>query len=1028
MRLPAFLITCVIVIPLFLKLNFSIKTQNPTTHLNNRSLFLRFCKSRNEPSLQIYPRLDARRFALILLLAGDISLNPGPNFKLSSTNAQSLRNKLASLSTFITTETPDVLCITETWLKPNDTSAFLAEVTPAGYALHQKPRASRGGGVAILARKELNPTEIASPKYKSFELVSISCVIEKRKHNFACIYRPPHTPLSTFIKEFEDFLKICAILPTETIFCGDFNIPFNSTSNTTSKFKTLLDTWDLTQHVDFATHKFGNILDFIISASEPNIVTTVRSSGKFSDHFCLTAQLRMEAPVRNCSNLIKFRKFTKINSSKLCDDLVNSPLITCPLTSSTALYNQYHTTLTNLLDIHAPYQSKTCKHTPNKWINQRILEAKRTKRQLERIWRKCKSTYNRSKLNKFTHYFNRLVREEKNKHYTELIDSSSSNPKKLWKAVNQILHRSPESALPPSTSDQVLADEFSCYFSNKIQNIREKFPPITSTLNSDPEPASNPEQLSEFLPVSEDEVLKMIKSSPQKSCSLDPWPTFLVIEYINILITPITNIINYSLKEGEFPETFKHAIVSPLIKKPTLNKEDFKNYRPVSNLNYISKLLERVVASQIKNHMDKHNLHNSFQSAYRKLHSTESALLKINNDINLSLSRGKGSALVLLDMSAAFDTIDHDILLRRLPAWFGLTGNVLDWFVSYLFQRTQSIKIRDACSAKMPLLYGVPQGSVLGPLLFTSYSTPLSNIISSYDCSHHLYADDTQLYIELSPSTASSALNRLQDCLGAVKIWMTDNRLKLNPDKTEFMLFGDKLVQSKFSNLLPVNVLGETIFPSNKVKNLGVIFDSESSFSYHISQICRSCFYHIRDLGRIRRHLSRPVATLLANALVSSKLDYCNSLLIGLGKQNLKPLQRIQNILCRIVTRIPRLASTTAARKSLHWLPIESRIKFKINLLTFKALQSSQPAYLKAYLQPYSSTRGTRRSNPDLKILNTPFCNRKINPKTLHLSQTFFYTAPRLWNDLPIQTRTATKLGSFRRSLKSHLFSKAYPT
>jgi hypothetical protein len=181
-------------------------------------------------------------------------------------------------------------------------------------------------------------------------------------------------------------------------------------------------------------------------------------------------------------------------------------------------------------------------------------------------------------------------------------------------------------------------------------------------------------------------------------------------------------------------------------------------------------------------------------------------------------------------MSAAFDTIDHGILLWCLPAWFGLTGNVLDWFVSYLFQRTQSIKIHDTCSAKMPLIYGVPQGSVLGPLLFTSYSTPLSNIISSHDCSHHLYADDTQLYIELTPDTASSALTRLQDCLEAVKTWMTDNRLKLNPDKTEFMLFGDKPVQSKFSNFLPVNILGESIFPSNKVKNLGVIFDSESSF------------------------------------------------------------------------------------------------------------------------------------------------------------------------------------------------------
>ena len=216
-----------------------------------------------------------------------------------------------------------------------------------------------------------------------------------------------------------------------------------------------------------------------------------------------------------------------------------------------------------------------------------------------------------------------------------------------------------------------------------------------------------------------------------------------------------------------------------------------QNYRPVSGLGFISKLVERVVASQLNDHVSLNGPENVRQSAYKLGHSTESALLSIKNDVHLAFAKGEAIAVVLLDQSAAFDTIDT--LLNSLSSWFGVSGVVLDWFKSYLSDRVQCIKIGSILSEAKKLLYGVPQGSVLGPILFSLYTTPLSKVIRNHPgISFQFYADDTQLYVHLTHKNVASALDKLSHCLEDVKRWLCTNKLKLNPDKTEFIVFGSK--------------------------------------------------------------------------------------------------------------------------------------------------------------------------------------------------------------------------------------------
>ena len=313
-------------------------------------------------------------------------------------------------------------------------------------------------------------------------------------------------------------------------------------------------------------------------------------------------------------------------------------------------------------------------------MNCDILKAKGLKRKYEKAWPRENSSSNRNRYWAVINQYNFLLEKSKCNHYSNMVAENQGNPKALWNCF--ILHRSSVTVLPDCTNKTDLANTFCKFFSDKILKIGSTLQ--SSTPSSVARPNSTKNTLSSFTPVSEESLLKIQKSSPSKSCSLDPIPKSLVKECADILITPITKIVNYSIKEGSFPNCFKMAHVTPLHKKPSLDRNSLKNYRPVSNLSFISKLIEKVVANQLNDFISHKGLLNVNQSVYKSSHSTESALLKIQNNIAFSVDSGKAVALTLLDLSAAFDTIDHSLLYDCLHDWFGLHGTVLLWIKSHL--------------------------------------------------------------------------------------------------------------------------------------------------------------------------------------------------------------------------------------------------------------------------------------------------------------------------------------------------------
>ena len=354
-----------------------------------------------------------------------------------------------------------------------------------------------------------------------------------------------------------------------------------------------------------------------------------------------------------------------------------------------------------------------------------------------------------------------------------------------------------------------MAQTFNEFFITKIATIRTTLLKLDSSVsdmycpvNSLLQPSTT--KLEHFKATTTDEITSIIKKASKATCPLDPIPTNLLHNFLPVLAPVIVDIVNASLSSGVFPTELKSAIICPLLKKPGLDSEILKNYRPVSNLSFISKVVEKVVASRLVEHMNHNNILDSMQSAYRAGHSTETALLKVHSDIVTAIDNGAGVFLILLDLSAAFDTVDHTILLDFLKVHVGLDGPVLQLLDSYLAGRTQCVSVLGVFSELCELLYGVPQGSVLGPIEFCIYTIPLGTIMRYYNIDYHIYADDTQIYCSFDINSPAEALQQIQMCISDIRTWMIKNKLKINDGKTEFLVITSPRSCYAFGRIKPL--------------------------------------------------------------------------------------------------------------------------------------------------------------------------------------------------------------------------------
>jgi len=635
---------------------------------------------------------------------------------------------------------------------------------------------------------------------------------------------------------------------------------------------------------------------------------------------------------------------------------------------------------------------------------------------LERRYRRTRLADDRRAWVDHERHRHQVYRKKERVYWSARICGQAKQPRQLWRSLNTLMGASDKTSLPKNCPS---AQQFADFFEAKVAAVREataggdvttELPPVTEVFDH-------------FQICTASDIRSAIMGSPSKSCELDPLPTDMLKTCLPELLPFITELCNASLQQGHLPLSQRHAIVRPRLKKAGADPSDVQNYRPVSNLAFMAKIVEKLACHQMVVFFERLKLLPSMQSAYRKKHSTETAVLKVITDVLRAADRGEVSLLCMLDLSAAFDTVDHDILIERLQQSFGVQGLVLSWIESFLCDRSQAVSIAGELSSRSFLSCGVPQGSVLGPVLFLVYCADVISIARRCGLGIHSYADDSQLYFHADPTAVDNKVKQLVACIEEISHWMSANRLKLNTDKTQFIWLGTPHQLSKFV-CDTITVGGIAIQVSTEAMCLGVLLDSALTFAPHVRRLSGRSFYHLRQMRIVRKSLTQDAAKTMVHAFVTSRIDYCNSILYGASAAHIRPLQNVLNAAARLILRKRKYDRITAAiRDLLHWLPVQQRIEYKMCVLVYKCLHQAAPIYLSELCIPVATFAGRSHLRSAVKeCLVTSYCRTKN-----YGQRSFSYSGPAIWNSLPLTVRDSSmSLTQFCARLKTEMFCRAY--
>ena len=957
-------------------------------------------------------------------------------------NCQSSVRKADFIPAYAASLSLNFLALTETWITPQNTAtpAALCE----GFSFSHSPRSGgQGGGAGLLIKQDwkYTPLSILDTSASTFEFLAVS-VSYPVNLTIVVIYRPPHQ-LGNFLEEIEALVSNLPDNGSPLIMLGDFNLP---TAKRRDPLLALLADFHLDLIPGQATHKKGNQLDLVFTrnATIPNIVATPLH---VSDHFFLsfTASFLSHLPLVDLpeaemvTTRPKLRSLSQTDFSTMVVEALPNPeafSLLSPDEATDVLFSSISTSLDDL----CPLISRPARRRPpTPWLTDQVRASRRGLRAAERKWNKTRLQEDLTNFQTLLRTFSSNVSTAKKDFYRSRITASASNPRKLFGTFKSLLHppvQAPDSSLLP--------DDFANFFDKKVNDIRSSFSPPHTNPSSPPSPhplplphlsASTPHlpfpspdprldhlppsrpTFHKFSTLSHDAVLQLITSSRPTTCALDPAPSPLIQATAQALLPYYTHQINSTLTSGRFPASLKSARVTPLLKKPSLDPTEVKHYRPVSQIPFLGKSIERAMAEQLKLFLHQNDILDDYQSGFKSGHSTETALLAVTESLRCAKARSLSSVLISLDLSAAFDTVNHQILLAILEE-VGITGSALNLMASYLSDRFYQVSWRGSLSEPRGVNTGVPQGSVLGPLLFSIYTTSLGSVIRSHGFSYHCYADDTQLFLSFPPAD-TQVESRIANCLADISKWMAAHHLKLNLDKTELLFIPGKRCPHRDMSITIEDTVVKTA-PTARI--LGVILDDKLSFSDHIAATARSCRFQLYNIRKIRPCLTDDAAKLLIQATVISRLDYCNSLLAGVTGCVLKPLELIQKAAARLVFNHPKFTHSTRLLRDLHWLPISDRIKFKTLTLAYRAVNGTAPPYLRALVRPHTPSRSLRSSSAGL--LSAP--SLQAPDGRLKRSQLFSVVAPTWWNKLKDKAiTTAETLSTFRRRLKTHLFQGA---
>jgi Reverse transcriptase (RNA-dependent DNA polymerase)/Endonuclease/Exonuclease/phosphatase family len=957
------------------------------------------------------------------------STNPVDLFRVLHVNSRSLQKNYGELLNLIhIAETNfDIVAVTETWL--TDQNDQLYQIP--GYNFVNIHRTGKvGGGVGIYIEssysyKVLVEYSIMLPYLESL-FIEVQCV-GNIKIIVGVVYRPPNSNFPDCLIKLEDILiGIDSSKSSFSVIAGDFNLDVLSAgvNPMVNDFLSTMNVHSYYPPITLPTRITGNsatVLDNFFVNTLRYTCTSAVIFNDLSDHLPIVLKINLNTKfLLNSSNLMSRRLLTsERNLAHFITALeseswlnITDPGSTVPETKK---FNLFQERYCMLFDKSFPMTNvrKSKRNCPRKiWMTSALVKSCKKKSKLFKKWKLNHTIENENKYIKYQKILKTLLHAAERKYFADKFLSHSNNLKLMWKTIREVISTSGTSNLntifeldgKPVADPVSVATEFNTFFSNVGETLAKKIPKTDTTFDNFLS-GNYPSSLS-LRPTTTSEILSIVKELNNKtSAGWDGIPLNILKATINPIAKIISCLINNSFMFGYFPQELKTAKVCPIYKSG--QKTVFSNYRPISVLSSFSKIFEKAMQNRLLAYIESKNILIPEQYGFRPHYSSYMALLDLTDRITTSFEEGKISIAILIDLQKAFDSLNHGILLKKL-SHYGIRGVVLDWFTSYLTDRHQYVVYNNVCSNSQLIKWGIPQGSILGPLLFILYVNDIKNCSKILNLL--LFADDTNLCY--SGDSTAEVMRVVNVELGNLFVWFCANYLTLNVTKTNYIIFGNKR-KFKIDKNFEIRFDNKIVERVQSAKFLGVYVDEDLSWKTHTSNTALKISRSIGMLRKTRYLFPNHILLQMYVSLILPQLTYCIIVWGGAHANAIQKLIILQKRAIRMVCASPYLSPTSVLFKRTGQLKLSDLHHYSIACFVYNRLHNLLPAKCGSYLvlhevnayKPYSL-----RNDLGLFVINR---NRTV------IRDRFVTTlGPKLWSKLPVEIRQIATVSSFKRQFK----------
>lgn len=926
-------------------------------------------------------------------------------------NARSLIGHIVELKDYLYQTNFDLFAISETWLTP---AVSDNDVAIDGFTIIRADRCQtkRGGGVCLYIKNTLKYNKLNYNHTATFEQLWINVIIKNKTIIFGVVYKPPISNCNQFIDNFEDVVSEINELSYPIICVGDFNINMLQNDNHCILLKHSLEAFGLRQLIDEPTRvtaTSSSLIDLVLVSDDVDVKTSGTSCDlTFSDHFQIFVCIAIESEPNALQTMHTYRNFKFFNHEFFLNDLYAIPwYFIYDIDSIDDKISFLNNNLLRLFDLHAPLVTITITKPLQPWITDNIKLMIKLRNKAFKEYKKYKS------LGKWEYYksLRNLVTASIRREKRAYLEYSAANDsiKNIWaKLIKSNIYSKKKNNIKIPLHLQN-ANEINKFFINAVNSSSAPDQDLLQFYRENLK--QNITETFELSLVSEEVVGKILGSIKTSARGADQININMLNYCIPHLLPYITHIINHCITNSVFPESWKIALVTPI---PKVNApKDYKDLRPISILSTLSKVLERVIETQLRSYLTKFDLLPNYQSGFRKNHSCATALLNVTDDIFNANDKDKVTALVLIDFSKAFDLLNHEILLAILH-FIGISINTEKLFSSYLSNRFQNVIINNTKSSSLQLKSGVPQGSILGPLLYSIYTSHFFS--DTYTAKYHLYADDTQLYLSFAPDDVNMAIAELNNDLDKLVITAKKHCLKINASKSTCLIFGKNKSRSKIHDNVRIYIDNELVPISNFARNLGLILDSHLRFKEHVTKLIQGAFCKLKVLYSSKDILNKKLKLMLCDSLILSTFNFCDVVYGScLDSVDIRRIQKVQNACLRFIYGIRRFESVSHKLLEANWLNMCNRRLVHSHCIYHKIIYTKLPGYLYERL--------TFRTD----VHNVNIRNRGLLTPPLHkyemFKRSFSYNIYKLYNNTPNHFKTLSP-SNFGYHIRKLIFNR----